>query len=186
MFQPKVIQFLLALGLTASMPVMGANCPAMLNHTFARLQDGAPQSMCQYEGKVILVVNTASFCGFTGQYEGLETVYDKYKSRGLVVVGFPSNDFGDQEPGSNKEIADFCRLTYGIKFPMMAKTDIAAPKTHPFFKQLIEASGARPKWNFHKYLIDRNGQRVESFTSLTTPDSRALTTQIERLLDVAP
>jgi glutathione peroxidase len=102
----------IAAGLLAALPATAASCPALLSHSFPRLQDSAPQSLCQYQGKVVLVVNTASFCGFTGQYEGLEAVYDKYKDRGLVVVGFPSNDFGEQEPGSNKEIADFCRTTY--------------------------------------------------------------------------
>jgi len=175
-----------AAGLFSALPAAAATCPALLNHSFPRLQDNAPQSLCQYQGKVILVVNTASFCGFTGQYEGLEAVYDKYKDRGLVVVGFPSNDFGNQEPGSSKEIADFCRTTYGIKFPMMAKTDIAAPKTHPFYKQLIAKSGAAPKWNFHKYLIDRSGNTVESFSTVTAPDSRSLIAQIERRLAEKP
>jgi glutathione peroxidase len=163
-----------------------AACPTQLSHSFPRLQDGVPQSLCQYQGKVLLVVNTASFCGYTGQYETLEAVYDKYKARGLVVIGFPSNDFGDQEPGSNKEIADFCQMTYGIKFPMMAKTDIAAPGTHPFYRQLIAKSGAAPKWNFHKYLIDRSGNRVESFSTTTAPDSPGLIAQIERRLAEKP
>lgn len=177
---------LTAAGLLAALPAAAGNCPTLLDHSFQRLQDSAPQSLCQYQGKVILVVNTASFCGFTGQYEGLEAVYDKYKDRGLAVVGFPSNDFGEQEPGSNEGIADFCRMTYGIKFPMMAKTDIAAPKTHPFYKQLIAKSGAAPKWNFHKYLIDRSGTAVESFSTLTAPDSRRLIAQIERRLAEKP
>ena len=175
-----------AAGLSAALPAAASTCPPLLNHSFPRLQDSVPQSLCQYQGKVILVVNTASFCGFTGQYEGLEAVHDKYKGRGLVVVGFPSNDFGEQEPGSNKEIADFCRTSYGIKFPMMAKTDIAAPKTHAFYKQLIAKSGAAPKWNFHKYLIDRSGNTVESFNTMTAPDSRSLVAQIERRLAEKP
>lgn len=177
---------LIAAGLSLALPATAASCPSLLDHSFPRLQDGAPQSLCQYQGKVILVVNTASFCGFSGQYEGLEAVYDKYKNRGLVVIGFPSNDFGEQEPGSNKEIADFCRTTYGIKFPLMAKTDIAAPKTHAFYKQLIAKSGAAPKWNFHKYLIDRSGTRVESFSTMTAPDNRSLIAQIERRLAEKP
>ncbi|MCX7164588.1 MAG: glutathione peroxidase [Rhodocyclales bacterium] len=163
-----------------------AACPPLLDHVFPKLQDGKPQSLCQYEGKVILVVNTASYCGFTGQYEGIESVYDKYKDRGLVVIGFPSNDFGDQEPGSNQEIADFCRTTYGVKFPMMAKTDISAPKTNAFYKQLIATTGTRPKWNFHKYLIDRSGSRVESYSSLTSPGSGRLIALIERWLAEKP
>ena len=100
---PKLLA--IAAGLVAALPAIAATCPSLLNHSFPRLQDSAPQSLCQYQGKVILVVNTASLCGFTGQYEGLEAVYDKYKNRGPVVIGFPSNDFGDQEPGSNKETA---------------------------------------------------------------------------------
>lgn len=180
----KLLMF--ATGLFAAFSAVATTCPPLLDHSFPRLQDSTPQSLCQYQGKVILVVNTASFCGFTGQYEGLEAVYDKYKERGLVVVGFPSNDFGDQEPGSNKEIADFCRMTYGIKFPMMAKTDIGAPKTHAFYKQLIAKSGTAPKWNFHKYLIDRSGNTVDSFSTLTAPDNRGLIAQIERRLAEKP
>jgi len=98
-----------------------AECPPLLNHTFPGLQDGEPQSLCQYQGKAILVVNTASFCGFTSQYEGLEKLHARLKDKGLVVLGFPSNDFGEQEPGSAKEIADFCRLTYGVEFPMLPR-----------------------------------------------------------------
>ncbi|MCX7178933.1 MAG: glutathione peroxidase, partial [Proteobacteria bacterium] len=105
-----IVHALLALASLFAGSAAAAACPPLLDHSFPKLQDSSPQSLCQYEGKVILVVNTASFCGFTGQYEGLESVYDKYKARGLVVIGFPSNDFGDQEPGSNKEIADFCRM----------------------------------------------------------------------------
>lgn len=165
---------------------VAAACPALLNHSFPRLQDEVPQSLCQYQGKVLLVVNTASFCGFTGQYEGLEKLYDTYRERGLVVIGFPSNDFGDQEPGSNKEIADFCRLTYGVRFPMMAKTEIKAPKTNAFYRMLIEKTDTRPKWNFHKYLIDRSGTRVESYSTMTSPDSRGLVAQIERWLAEKP
>ena len=159
-----------------------AECPKLLDHKLARLQDGLQQSLCQYQGKVILIVNTASLCGFTKQYETLETIYDKYKERGLVVVGFPSNDFGDQEPASDKEIAEFCRLTYGVKFPMMAKTNIAAPKTHPLYKDLIKKTGSSPQWNFHKYLIDRTGVKVASYESKVTPDSPAMVSQIERWL----
>lgn len=182
----KFIGLFLAVAGFLSASSVSANCPQMLDHTFPRLQDSTPQSLCQYQGKVILVVNTASFCGYTGQYEGLESVYDKYKGRGLVVIGFPSNDFGDQEPGGNKEIADFCRTTYGIKFPMMAKSDIAVPKTNAFYKQLIAKTGTPPKWNFHKYLIDRSGKRVASYGSATAPESRTLIDQIERWLAEKP
>lgn len=161
-------------------------CPALLDHNFTRLQDDAPQSLCQYRGKVVLVVNTASYCGFTGQYDGLEKMYAKYRDQGLVVVGFPSNDFGSQEPGSNKEIADFCRLTYGVKFPMFAKSDVTGAATNPLYRQLASATGERPKWNFHKYLIDRSGQKVLSFPSTTSPDSRTLVNAVEKALADRP
>ncbi len=167
----------------ASAAGVGAStCPAVLNHRFNRLQDEAPQSLCQYAGKVILVVNTASHCGFTGQYEGLEALYAKYQSRGLVVLGFPSNDFGKQEPGSNKEIADFCFNTYAVKFPMFAKSVVSGPQRSALYTELARATGSTPKWNFHKYLIDRNGRVVDSYSSLTGPQSKGLVADIEKLL----
>ncbi|RTL32932.1 MAG: glutathione peroxidase [Rhodocyclaceae bacterium] len=164
----------------------GQACPALLNYTFPRLQDESPQPLCQYRGKVVLVVNTASYCGFTGQYDGLEKMYAKYKDQGLVVLGFPSNDFGGQEPGSNKEIADFCRLTYGVKFPMLGKSDVVGSATNPLYKQLASITGEKPKWNFHKYLIDRSGQKVLSFPSSTAPDSKTFVTAVERALAERP
>jgi glutathione peroxidase len=158
------------------------SCSPLLSQTFLRLQDEAPQSLCQYQGKVILVVNTASFCGFTSQYEGLEKVYAKYKDQGFVVLGFPSNDFGQQEPGSNKEIADFCKNTYDVKFPMFAKTSVTGSNANPLFKMLIAKTGTTPKWNFYKYLIDRNGNVVDSYGSMTKPTSSSITAEIEKLL----
>jgi glutathione peroxidase len=158
-------------------------CPAVLNYTFNRLQTGKPESLCQFRGKVLLVVNTASYCGYTHQYEGLEALYRRYKSRGLVVVGFPSNDFGEQEPGSNHEIAEFCRLTYGVEFPMFEKTSVTSLKTNPLYATLLARTGQAPQWNFHKYLVDRNGNRVESFGSKVEPDDRALVTALEKLLN---
>ena len=148
---------------TAATVETARGCPPLLDHTFPGLQDEKPRSMCQYAGKVVLVVNTASFCGYTSQYEGLESLYDKYKARGLVVVGFPSNDFGNQEPGSNKEIADFCRLTYGVRFPMFARSSVSGRGANPLYRQLGDSTGERPRWNFHKYLIDRSGTTVKSF-----------------------
>jgi glutathione peroxidase len=159
-----------------------AACPTVLNYTFNRLQTGKPESLCQFRGKVLLIVNTASYCGYTHQYEGLEALYRRYKSRGLVVVGFPSNDFGAQEPGSNQEIAEFCRLTYGVEFPMFEKTSVTSLKTNPLYATLLARTGQAPQWNFHKYLVDRNGNRVESFGSKVEPDDRALLTALEKLL----
>ena len=159
-----------------------ASCAAVLKHSFKRLQDEAPQDLCQYSGKVILVVNTASYCGFTKQYEGLEKTYAKYGSRGLVVLGFPSNDFGQQEPGNAKEIADLCYNTYGVKFPMFAKTSVKGPDANPLHAQLIKATGKEPKWNFTKYLIGRDGKVLEYFPSKVTPEDPQLVGQIEKAL----
>lgn len=158
------------------------SCSPLLSHTFPRLQDEAPQNLCQYQGKVILVVNTASFCGFTSQYEGLEKIYAKYKDEGFVVLGFPSNDFGQQEPGSNKEIADFCKNTYDVKFPMFAKSAVSGSNPNPLFKMLIAKTGTTPKWNFYKYLINRNGEVIDSYGSVTKPTSTSITNEIEKLL----
>jgi glutathione peroxidase len=157
-------------------------CAPLLDHSFPALLTGKPQSMCQYGGKVILVVNTASACGFTPQYEGLEAVYKRFASRGLVVVGFPSNDFGGQEPGSNKDVADFCRVNYGVSFPMVEKTAVSGAQANPFYAGLAQRAGGFPLWNFHKSLIDRNGNKVVSFPSAIDPASPRVTREIERLL----
>ncbi len=182
----KLRDLLLAAGLAAMPGVALADaaggCPALLQHTFARLQDESPVSLCQFGGKVVMVVNTASFCGYTRQYEALEALHQKYRERGFVVIGFPSNDFGQQEPGSNTQIADFCRSTYGIRFPMFAKTNVTTPKANPFFDDLAGRTGVRPKWNFHKYLIDRSGRRVVSFPSAAEPDSPTVVAEIEKML----
>ena len=159
-----------------------AACPAILKHNFKRLQDDAPQDLCQYAGKVVLVVNTASYCGFTKQYEGLEKLYAKYGGRGLVVLGFPSNDFGKQEPGNAKEIADFCFNTYGVKFPMFAKSVVTGPEANPLHASLTKATGQAPKWNFTKYLIGRDGKVLDYFPSKVTPEDPALVGKIEAAL----
>jgi glutathione peroxidase len=162
------------------------DCPALLNHEFNRLQTGKPESLCQYRGKVVLVVNTASYCGYTHQYEGLEALYRKYRDRGLVVLGFPSNDFGAQEPGSNKEIAEFCRLTYGVQFPMFEKSSVASLKSNPLYAELAARTGQSPRWNFHKYLLDRNGNPAATFASGVEPDNRDLLAMLEKLLADKP
>ena len=178
-------QALAAITLTALLPRAAwaqANCPALLNHTFPRLQDEKPQSLCQYGGKVLLVVNTASFCGFTPQYEGLEKLNAKYAARGLVVLGFPTNDFGQQEPGDNKKIADFCENTFGVKFPMFSKTTVKGASSNALFVQLAQATGKAPGWNFHKYLIGRDGRAIASYDSNTTPESAVLVSAVEKAL----
>ena len=166
----------------ASTAAAPAACPAILKQTFNRLQDETPQNLCQYAGKVVLVVNTASYCGFTNQYEGLEALYAKYGSKGLVVLGFPSNDFGKQEPGNSKEIADFCYNTYGVKFPMFSKSVVSGPTPNPLYVDLIKQTGKTPAWNFHKYLIDRHGKVVDSFPSKVTPDDKKLVGAVEKAL----
>jgi glutathione peroxidase len=158
-----------------------ASCPAVLKHTFKRLQDESPQDLCQYAGKVVLVVNTASYCGFTPQYEGLEALYAKYAARGLVVLGFPSNDF-KQESGDAKKIADLCYNTYGVKFPMFASTSVTGADANPLYSELIKTTGNAPKWNFNKYLIDRNGKVLDYFPSKVTPQDPALVSKIEQAL----
>lgn len=145
-------------------------CPATLNHTVRMLNQEQTVNLCQaYRGSVVLIVNTASKCGFTGQYEGLEALYAKYQAQGLVILGFPSNDFANQEPGSEQEVQTFCRLTYGVKFPMFAKTHVKADNADPVFRTLGELTGTYPKWNFYKYLLDRKGNIVDVSASFTTP-----------------
>lgn len=159
-----------------------AACPALLQETFPRLQDEKPQSLCQYSGKVLLVVNTASYCGYTPQYEGLEALHAKYADRGLVVLGFPTNDFGQQEPGDGKQIADFCFNTYGVKFPMFSKTTVKGDAANPLFVALTKATGKAPGWNFSKYLIDRQGNAVAAYPSKVTPSDPTLLASIEKAL----
>mgnify|MGYP003737013287 CR=1 FL=1 len=144
--------------------------------------DGKLAQLASQRGKVLLIVNTASACGFTPQFAGLEQLWKDYRDRGLVVIGFPSNDFGEQEPGSDKEIADFCRLTYGVEFPMAAKTVVKGKGANPFYRQLAEITGSTPKWNFHKYLINRDGTQVVAYTSFTKPEDRDLLKKIDEFL----
>ena len=129
-----------------------------------------------------MVVNTASYCGFTKQYKGLENLHTRYKDKGLVILGFPSNDFGSQEPGSAKEIAEFCENTYGVKFPMFAKSSVRGEQANPLYAELIKASGTTPKWNFYKYLIARDGKTVTAYSSMTAPEDRDFVGDIEKLL----
>jgi len=162
-----------------------AACPAVLNHRINDL-DGNAIDLCQFAGRVVLAVNTASYCGNTSQYKGLESLYQKYKDRGLVVIGFPANDFGGQEPGSARQIKEFCELTYGVKFPMVEKTSVVPGKANPVFAQLASMTGEAPEWNFHKYLISRDGSRAFSFAARTQPESSQVVARIEQLLAQQP
>jgi glutathione peroxidase len=158
-----------------------ATCPPLLDITVPRLQDEAPQHLCQYAGKVLLVVNTASYCGFTSQFEGLEALNAKYASRGLVVMGFPSNDFR-QEDADAKKTAEVCFNTYGVKFPMFATGPVRGADAQPLFRQLAAATGKQPSWNFNKYLVGRDGKPIAHFGSTTGPTSGTLTAAIEKAL----
>lgn len=160
-----------------------ADCPGLLQYSYKRLQTGETQDLCDYQGKVLLVVNTASYCAFTDQYGGLEDLYRRYKDRGLVVVGFPSNDFGSQEPDSNDKIADFCRLTYSVEFPMAEKSSVVGPGRNGLYEALRQRTGVPPRWNFHKYLIDRSGNRVISFDSTVTPDDPRILHELQVMLE---
>lgn len=177
---------LLATGMLTMAQAAPGSCPATLDHHMARLQDEKPQHLCQYAGKVVLIVNTASYCGFTSQYAGLEKLFATYQSKGLVVLGFASNDFGQQEPGSNQEIAAFCHDTFGVKFPMFAKTVVSGPEANPLYRSLIKAGASVPKWNFHKILLDRKGNVIQSYPSRVKPDDPALLADIDKALAAQP
>ena len=152
--------------------------------TFQKLREEGSWPLKEFEGKVILIVNTASQCGFTPQYDGLEKLYNTYKDQGLVVIGVPSNDFGGQEPGTNEEIAHFCKINYGVTFPMTSKEVVSGDGAHPFYvwaKKTL-GFGTAPKWNFHKYLVDRHGKLIDYFNSTTSPDSASVKKAVEKAL----
>lgn len=160
-------------------------CPAVLQHSFARLQDEKPIDLCAYAGRVVVVVNTASECGYTPQYKSLEALNERYRQRGLVVLGFPSNDFGGQEPGNNAAIASFCENQFAVRFPMFAKSGVRPAKgSNPLFATLSARTGQAPKWNFHKYIIGRKGDVVLSHDSEVDPLDARFLRDIDRLLDV--
>ena len=166
-------------------PTKQAACAPVLNHNVRQLASDTVDNLCKsYQGQVLLIVNTASRCGYTGQYEQLEAMYAQYKDQGFAVLGFPSNDFAGQEPGTEQEIQSFCRLTYGVKFPMFEKTSVAASKkdTHPLFKDLAQATGQYPGWNFHKYLVDRHGNVIGSFKSGVKPNAPEIVEALEAAL----
>lgn len=156
-------------------------CPPLLDHTLKDIE-GKPQSLCAYAGEVVMVVNTASRCGYTGQYKGLQALYEKYRAQGFVVLGFPANDFANQEPGSNAQIRDFCETNYSVDFPLFSKVGVLASNANPLHEALARATGERPRWNFHKYLIDRSGAKAISFPSAVEPQSKDVVRAIETML----
>jgi glutathione peroxidase len=178
-----LIRSLLLLSICLGLPSLAQACSELLDVEYRRLASSDTVRLCNaYQGQVLLVTNTASKCGFTPQYEGLEALHAELQSRGFSVLGFPSNDFMGQEPGSEEEIAEFCTLTYGVKFPMFEKVSVKGDDATPLYRRLTEATGESPGWNFHKYLIDRDGKVVGSFGSRTKPDDPDLRAQIEALL----
>jgi glutathione peroxidase len=179
-FMRAVIGTLTAVGLSLA----SANAAELLDQDFRRLAGDEIVNLGDaYSGKVILVVNTASKCGNTPQYDGLESLYQEYSDAGLVVLGFPSNDFLGQEPGTEEEIQEFCRLTYKVKFPMFEKVTVKEGDAHSFYDQLAAAAGTYPTWNFHKYLIGRDGKLIAEFSPRTQPYDDKLLNSIKAALN---
>ena len=158
-----------------------ADCPEVLDNEVRLLDSSETVNLCQYEDKVILAVNVASRCGFTYQYESLQALYEKYAEDDFVILGFPSRDFMFQEYSDESKVKEFCSTEYGVTFPMFATTSVKGRKANSFFKALTEESGVRPGWNFHKYLVSKNG-RVASFDTKVEPDSEILAKEISKLL----
>jgi glutathione peroxidase len=162
--------------------LMAGGAQAKTAHDFAfETIDGAPLPLSQYKGKTVLVVNTASFCGYTPQYEQLQAVWSSYRDKGLVVLGVPSNDFGAQEPGTAQEIKDFCESKYDVDFPLAGKVKVKGADAHPFYKWAAEGKG-EPRWNFHKYLVNGRGELVAAFDSRTKPDSKEVLAAVDQAL----
>jgi glutathione peroxidase len=177
----RIILFLTVL--LGNTQLIARECSELLDFTVRTLDNKVQLNLCdEYQGKVLLVVNTASRCAYTDQYDALEKLYKQYQARGLVVLGFPSNDFGHQEPGTEKEIKTFCRMTYGVEFPMFSKTRVSKYNADPFYQKLAETSGTYPQWNFHKYLIDSDGTLVKSYQSAIDPLDTNVINDIEREL----
>ena len=158
-----------------------ADCPDVLDHDIRLLDSSETVNLCQYEDKVILAVNVASRCGFTYQYESLQELYEKYEEKDFVILGFPSRDFLFQEYSDESAVKEFCNTEYGVTFPLFATSSVKGRKANSFFKALTEESGVKPGWNFHKYLISKNG-KVTSFDTKVEPDSETLTKEISKLL----
>lgn len=177
------MRYLAAVLLFMAASVSAAPDGGLLDQNFRRLASEETVNLAEaYAGKVVLVVNTASKCGNTPQYDGLEKLYQEYGDDGLVVLGFPSNDFFGQEPGTEAEIQEFCRLTYKVKFPMFEKVTVKEGKANPFFERLAAASGTYPTWNFHKYLIGRDGKLIAEFSPRTQPYDKKLVAEIKAAL----
>ena len=170
------------------MPFFGTNVTANYEKLAYDFQfkdlDGSTLSLSEYKGKIIVAVNVASQCGFTKQYEDMQNIWDKYQSKGIIMLGIPSNDFGGQEPGNSTEIKNFCEAKFGITFPMTEKVSVKGAEAHPFYVWAKENHGkaAIPKWNFHKIIIDKNGKIAETFSSITKPSSKKFIEVLDKLI----
>jgi glutathione peroxidase len=166
-----------------SVLAQAGECSSLLDKNVRPLADKESVNLCkEYQGKVLLIVNTASKCGFTPQYEGLEKLHAELGAKGFSVLGFPSNDFMGQEPGSEEEIQKFCTLTYGVKFPMFEKTTVKGEQASPLYRELEAVTGNAPGWNFHKYLVGRDGKVIKDYGSRVKPDDATLRADIEKAL----
>jgi glutathione peroxidase len=178
-----LLRISLAVTLLFASMAASAECSTLLDRSYRPLAGKTPVNLCsEFQGKVLLIVNTASKCGFTPQYDGLEKLHAELSGRGFAVLGFPSNDFAGQEPGTEAEIRDFCTLTYGVKFPMFEKTAVKGDNADPLYKELAAEGGGEPGWNFHKYLIGKDGKVLQSFGSKVKPDAPELRAAIEAAL----
>ena len=178
----RVLTTLFFLSLLLLKPSMANNA---YDYNFTSINEEDVINLSDYKGKTIVVVNTASLCGFTYQYEGLQSLYSEYKDDGLIVIGVPSNQFLQEEPGDSKQIKEFCESTFGITFPMTVKNNVRGPNAHPFYKWAKDELGfiaGVPRWNFHKIIIDKNGNAAAGFTPLTKPSSKKFIKKIEDLL----
>lgn len=159
-----------------------ADCPGSVLDSRLQRLTGAEESLCAHQGKVVIAVNTASECGFTPQYEGLEALYQRYRERGLVVIGIPSDQFGGQEYADDTAIARFCKINFGVSFPMYTRSSVIGDDAIPLYRALTDATGEAPRWNFHKYLIGRDGRALAAWDSRVAPEAPALRSAIEAAL----
>ena len=177
----------LALAAALAAPAAAASNVTAFDHSFVSI-DGEPMPLAEHRGKVLLIVNTASQCGFTGQYAGLQDLWEAYRDQGLVLIGVPSNDFGGQEPGTASEIKEFCEVQFGLDFPLAEKSRVSGADAHPFYRwaRAELGAGSAPRWNFHKYLIGRDGRAIAGYSAMVKPGSRKMTDAIEAALREPP
>ena len=178
----KLLALSLVIGCLTATSTMANECPVLLKFVKRKLNSQETVNLCEeYKGKTLLIVNTASYCGFTPQFEGLETLYNDYKDQNFAVLGFPSHDF-NQEDEDESKTAELCELTYGVKFPMFEAVSVRGDDVDPLYRRLTEMSGTAPKWNFYKYLVNRQGEVVDSYSSFTKPEDEDFRADIEKAL----